>query len=206
MDRNCPDAFFVFTWCFALDSENIPPPRESALYRDTVANIARKETSAIARNIILFSLLVEEEEELLLLLLLLFDEKEKTPPIVVLFFFFSSIGRRFCANDVRVGVRVYLSGFFLPFFSREMLQNINRERERERERERDVFATPRRGGRSRDGLSLVFIIFFFFSPTLPSLLERNKTMRRCLGGEEEFDFRFRASSSSKRYRRENENG
>jgi hypothetical protein len=131
MDRNCPDAFFVFTWCFALDSENIPPPRESALYRDTVANIARKETSAIARNIILFSLLVEEEEELLLLLLL-FDEKEKTPPIVVLFFFFSSIGRRFCANDVRVGVRVYLSGFFLPFFSREMLQNINRERERER--------------------------------------------------------------------------
>jgi hypothetical protein len=96
-----------------------------------VANIARKETSAIARNIILFSLLVEEEEEpLLLLLLLLFDEKEKTPPIVVLFFFFFfSIARRFCANDVRV----YLSGFFLPFFSREMLQKYKR-RERERER------------------------------------------------------------------------
>jgi len=92
-----------------------------------VANIARKETSAIARNIILFSLLVEEEEEPLLLLL--FDEKEKTPPIVVLFFFFFfSIARRFCANDVRV----YLSGFFLPFFSGEMLQKYKR-RERERE-------------------------------------------------------------------------
>jgi len=96
---------------------------------------------------------------------------------------------------------IYLA-FFCHFFPEKCFKNINGERERER----DVFATPRRGGRSRDSLSLVFFFLFFFSPTLPSLLERNKTMRRCLGGEEEFDFRFRASSSSKRYRRENENG
>jgi hypothetical protein len=83
-DFNVPDAFIVFTWCFALDSAKMPSPSASAWYRDTVANVTRTETARIARKSILCSFSLSpvcpppEKKELML----------KRFVVVVVFFFF----------------------------------------------------------------------------------------------------------------------